>query len=525
MALIAVSISVEEPALVAEVLELAQLAGDRGASLVEWRVDELGLSEAGHEACQVLVRESPLPCILTCRHECEGGAFDGNESQRASLFDSLIETNAIPRYVDIESARWAGSPELRESVRRLLTTGDCGLILSTHDFEGRPDDLARRVDSMRAEPEVNVVKVAWSARSIRDSMEAFDLLRESAGPTITICMDRFGVITRILAGKFGGLLTFAVLDGQSGTAPGQPTLTELQERYRFGDIGAATKVYGILGDPVAHSLSPLIHNAAFRRVDHDAVLVPMPVVDGWESFKASVATMLDQPSLDLAGLCVTAPHKENLLRFVQEQGGTIADSAMSAGAANTLVIQSDGGLVADNTDVHGIISPLQDVISLEGVRVAILGAGGAARAAASGLLAAGAEVVIFNRTRERAEHLVSAMKAEDAGSRIEVGSGGPLATDRFQVIINTTSLGMEGGPDASASPLEALGGEHESLAEGVILFETVYAPRETPLVQEAIQRGAVVITGDRMFLAQAAQQFKRWTGHDAPMEQWQNLLG
>lgn len=524
MALIAVSISVEEPAAVAEVLELAQLAGDRGAAMVEWRVDELGLSEAGHEACQVLVRESPLPCILTCRHECEGGGFDGEDSQQASLLDSLVETDAIPRYVDIESARWSGSPDLRESARRLLAAGECGLILSTHDFEGRPQDLARRVDSMWAEPGVSVVKAAWSARSIRDSMEAFDLLAESCGPTITLCMDRFGVITRILAGKFGGLLTFTMLEGQEGTAPGQITLGELQERYRFEDIGPATRVYGILGDPVAHSLSPLIHNAAFRAVGHDAVMVPMPVVEGWESFKASVATMLDQRSLDLTGLCVTAPHKENLLRFVTEQGGAISDTAKSAGAANTLVVKPDGTLVADNTDVHGIVSPLQELISLDGTRVAILGAGGAARAAVSGLIEAGAQVVIFNRTRERAEELVAAMQSSDSPGQVEIGSGGPLASDRFEVIINTTSLGMEGGPDASASPLEALGGEKEAMGEGVVVFETVYAPRETPLVQEAVRQGATVITGDRMFLAQAANQFRIWTGQQAPVDDWRKLL-
>ncbi|MCH2132567.1 MAG: type I 3-dehydroquinate dehydratase [Phycisphaerales bacterium] len=523
MALIAVSIAVTDPANVTGALEAV---GASGANLVEWRVDTLATDEAGRRACRSLVEASPLPCILTCRLAEEGGAYTGDEADRIELIESLVTAGVVPRYLDIEAVAWHRDDGLREAVGRLLDAGECGLVLSTHDFDGRPRDLARRLDGMWSADRVSVVKAAWRARSIRDSLEAFELLSDAGGPMIALCMDRFGVMSRVLAGKFGGLLTFAALDEAGSTAPGQPTLGDLRDRYRFDAIAPTTKVYGIVGDPLGHSLSPLVHNAGFTAVGHDGVMVPMPVIEGWESFKASVATMLDQRSLDLSGVCVTLPHKENLVRFVREAGGTLTPIVERSGAANTMVVQPDGSLVADNTDVLGIVDPLQACLSLEGARAAVLGAGGAARAAVAGLLEAGAEVVVYNRTHERAAALVERMAASGsfAGS-LEARAGGPRQDDDFQVIVNATSVGMQGGPEPDACSLEALGGDPAAIQPGVVVFETVYAPRETPLVQLATARGARVITGDEMFLAQAVGQFRAWTGQDPPLASWRALLG
>ncbi|MEE2907793.1 MAG: type I 3-dehydroquinate dehydratase [Planctomycetota bacterium] len=526
MSLIAVSIQVADPAHVGDAIDAAARAGSEGAQLVEWRVDGLCEDEAGFQACRVLVEQATLPCILTCRIAEEGGDCFGVEPDRVGLIRSLAESGVIPRYIDIESSAWGHDRDLRAAVGALLSAGDCGLILSTHDFEGRPADLARRLDVMWAEDDVSVVKAAWRARSIRDSLEAFDLLTDAAGPMIVLCMDRFGVMTRVLTAKFGGLLTFASAEANAETAPGQPTVAALRDLYRFDSITPATKVYGIVGDPVAHSQSPRLHNAGFSSCGFDGVLVPMPVVEGWESFKASVASMLEQPGFDLAGLCVTSPHKSNLVRFVEEVGGTLTPIVHRCGAANTMVVMPDGTLVADNTDARGFVEPLAAVMELKGARVAVLGAGGAARAAVAGLLQAGAEVVIYNRSQDRAEALVQHIRsAFEEPVSLEVGTGTPTKADCFSALVNTTTVGMQGGPDPDGSPLVALGGDVDMLSDGLVVFESVYAPRRTPLVIEAEQRGAKVITGEAMFLAQAAVQFRTWTGQDAPQDAWRSLLG
>ncbi|MDG2423915.1 MAG: type I 3-dehydroquinate dehydratase [Phycisphaerales bacterium] len=525
MSLIAVSIMVEDPVGVESALMAAGAAAGKGANLVEWRVDGLCEDEAGFKACRFLVEQSPLPCILTCRIEEEGGQAFGIEPDRPGLYRALASAGVMPRYVDIEAAAWRSDRELRMAVGELIQTDDCGLILSTHDFEGRPTDLARQLDVMWAEEDVSVVKVAWRARSIRDSLEAFDLLDEAAGPMIALCMDRFGVMTRVLAGKFGGLLTFASLGSDQETAPGQLALQQLRDLYRYDSISPSTKVFGILGDPVEHSLSPLLHNAGCRESGFDGVMVPMPVVEGWESFKASLACMLDHPSFNLSGMAVTSPHKQNLSRFVEESGGTLTPMVHRCGSANTLVVLPDGSLVADNTDTQGVVGPMKQVMSLKGARVAMLGAGGAARGAAIGLLLEGAEVVVFNRSEARAHELVKDVSDQMGGTvSIEYQSGGPKATDGFNAVINMTTLGMQGGPAPEASPLEALGGSVDLLNENVVVLDAVYSPLQTPFIRQALDKEAKVITGDAMFLAQAAAQFRTWTGQAAPLDAWKSLM-
>ena len=525
VSLITISIQVNDPAEVASALEQARTAASQGAQLVEWRVDELAVEEAGHKACHALIRDTPMPCILTCRMVEEGGRFGGEESDRVGLVASLVKAGLSPKYIDIESVAWRRDRDLRMAVGQLLAGSECGLVLSTHDFEGRPGDLARQLDVMWAEDDVAVVKVAWMARSIRDSLEAMELLEEAAGPMVVLCMGRFGVMSRVLAGKFGGLLTFASLGEAMTTAPGQLTVEQLRDQYRFDSVSPSTSVFGILGDPVEHSMSPLLHNTGFGQAKFDGVMVPMPVIEGWESFKASLACLLDQPSFQLSGLAVTSPHKENLSRFVEEAGGTLTPMVHRCGSANTLVVLPDGSLVADNTDTEGVVGPLRQVMTLKGAKVAMLGAGGAARAAAIGLLMEGAHVVVFNRSEERARALVDDVKARmETEVSIDYQSGGPQSDDGFEAMINMTTLGMSGGPDPEASPLQALGGSLDALTEQTIVFDAVYSPLETPFVRQASQRGSTVITGDAMFLAQAARQFRTWTGAEPPMDTWTTLL-
>jgi 3-dehydroquinate dehydratase/shikimate dehydrogenase len=504
-------------------LERAAEAARRGAQLIEWRIDSLAEEPGAATMIAQLVKESPVPCIVTCRLAEEGGHYGGDEQTRISLLEALGTASHPPRYFDLELAAYARSANLRLKVNLAVDHAKqardlkTALILSTHDFSGRPRDLIQRVEAMAIEPACAVIKVAWMARSLRDNLEAFDLLHERCKPMIALCMGEFGVMSRVLAGKFGALLTFAGTERGEETAPGQPTIADLRDLYRFDRIAARTKVYGVIGWPVRHSLSPAIHNAAFEAVGHDGVYLPLPIPPAWEHFKATVSSLVDHPHLDFRGASVTIPHKENLLRFVIERGGKLDSAAALVGAANTLIIHEDRSLEAVNTDAPAVIESLVagmgiEARSLVGRRIAVLGAGGMARAAAAGLSAAGATVVIFNRTAARAEAMVADLSARveraSAPMRLSVGRMNALACGCFHAFINCTPLGMAGGPrpDESALP------DDVPLDESVTVMDTVYAPQRTPLIQRAESRGARAITGMDMFLRQAAMQLERWTG-------------
>jgi len=516
MTLIAVPIFVRESAEVASALDKAQRAAVAGARLIEWRVDCLS-----DEAAIELIKESPLPCIVTRRSTAEGGLCEEPDLQRGKFFSTIASSSSVPKFFDFELATFR---KHEESWREIFNTSEheASLILSAHDFEGRPSDLIQRVEAMTNEAACDVMKLAWFARSLRDNLEAFDLLSDRRKLMIALCMGRFGLMSRVLAPKFGAFLTYACLEADEATAPGQPTVDELLELYRFDRIGAETKVYGVIGWPVEHSLGPRIHNAGFEAVDHDGVYLPMPIPPEYEHFKATVGSFVDHERLDFRGASVTIPHKENLIRFVKERGGTVDPLAERIGAANTLVVEDDGTLVCVNTDAPAATDALCKGMEiqpagLDGRRVAVLGAGGVARAVVMALCDAGAAVTIFNRTRQRAEALAAQQKAATVGRvGIEVGDVDALSHHRFDIYINCTSLGMAGvpGPDANQSPLP----DDALLDEKTTVFDTVYTPQRTPLIKQAEARGARTIFGMEMFLSQAAMQFERWTGTEAPMD-------
>ncbi|MCI0363336.1 MAG: type I 3-dehydroquinate dehydratase [Phycisphaerales bacterium] len=537
MSLIAVSIAVHGADEVDSAIERAAAAVRGGAKLVEWRIDGLAEEDDALAAASQLVRRSPAPCIVTCRPVWEGGEYTGDEQKRMSLLEGLCAGDDRPRYVDVELAAYQRSMNMRQKVQLAVKHPaqprdlDTSLILSSHDFQGRPADLIRRVEAMTNEPACAVVKIAWTARSLRDNLEAFDLLAERRKPMIALCMGPFGLMSRVLAPKFGGLLTFATDHPTEVTAPGQPTIEDLRGLYRFDRISPSTRVYGVIGWPVEHSKSPAIHNAGFEAVGHDGAYLPMPVPGGpteYEHFKATVGAMIDHPRLNLRGASVTIPHKENLLRFVRERGGRIDPLVERIGAANTLVVGSAGALECLNTDSAAAVASLLHGMSIDnkqlpGKRIAVIGAGGVARAVVAGLSDLGATVVVFNRTAERAERLAADFNQRwtsiGAPAKVVVGKSDSLACGCFDVFINCTSIGMAGGPAPDESPLP----DDVPLDDRVTVFDTVYAPAgrvggRSPLIQEAAARGAKVITGVDMFIRQAAMQFEKWTGKPAPME-------
>lgn len=534
MALPAVSIQVRSGDEVDAALRRAADTAAAGARLIEWRIDELASEPSAASATRRLVDESPIPSIVTCRTRSEGGGFDGSDELRGALLATVVGADHPPRYVDIELAAFERSRTLRAVLEAALDSGrdrdvHTSLILSAHDFDRRPKDLLQKVQRMVSEPMCAVIKVAWHARSLRDNLEAFDLLAERRKPMIALCTGRFGLLSRVLAGKFGGLMTYAAQRRGDETASGQPTLDELVNLYRFRRIGPDTRVYGIIGWPAEHSVGPALHNAGFEALGHDGVYLPMPIGPGYELFKATVGAMLDSPRLDFRGASVTSPHKQNLLRFAREHGAAVGQNTQRIGAANTLLVKDDGALECLNTDAPAFREALCEsmgiqVDGLTGLRVAVLGAGGVGRAVVAALAEAGARTVVFNRTVKRAEILAAAFNgvASDSGKRAEVAVGEPGAPRdvRFDVIVNCTTIGMAGGPAPARSPLP----EGVELGGNVTVFDTVYTPNRTPLIIQAESRGARTICGSAMFLRQAAMQCERWTGKNAPVEVFERQL-
>ncbi len=519
MTLIAASVTVDRADLVDSAIERAQRARDDGADVVEWRVDLLATPGGDSDAIAELCRRTPLPCIVTVRSEAEGGAFTGSAVSSVRALLPAIGGDHPPRWIDVESSTLRDQRahnELREALQRVPESTRPSLIVSAHDFAGRPAGLWSTVERMWGDPECHVAKIAWMARSVRDNLEAFEVLDARQGPTIALCMGEHGVLSRVMGARHGAFLTFARLDDEVGSAPGQPTVSELVSRYRVESITKHTRVYGVIGWPVSHSRSPEIHNEFFARDAVDARYLPLPVGPSWESFKATVGELIDHPTVGFAGASVTLPHKEHLVQFVRERGGTLDDASSMIGAANTLLVDPQSrALRACNTDALAGVESMAQALrrpsdDLRGMRVAILGAGGVARALAWSCADAGADVTIVNRTPDRARALVDDLHDRPGAwgpMRVAVGRDDALTTGAFDAIVNATPLGMKDGPSPAACALPS-----DALLDGVVVMDTVYSPEETPLVRLAMARGARVVTGLGMFLRQAALQYELWTG-------------
>lgn len=542
MTMICVPILADEPAVAKRD---AILAAEKGADIVEFRVDLLMEADLSLDArigqIKDLVAESPLPCIVTCRPEWEGGLYAGDEDERVSMFEALGTADSPPAYIDVELKAYTASANIRQKInlavdhpkqeRHVRTR----LILSSHNFQGRPSDLTRTLLAMHAEPACAVVKVAYRARSIRDNLELFDILSERQKPTIALGMGEFGLMSRVLAPKFGGFLTFAALRDESATAPGQPTIDNLLGMYRFRSIGKDTKVYGVIGWPVTQSMSPLIHNAGFAEIGWDGVYVPMPVEGSYESFKATMLSLIENRGLKFAGASVTIPHKEHLGRFScefnphDESNHTVLIAGNGPIAQNTIEFDGFAGDIplaeTENTDADAIAELLQHSLNgLHGKKIAIIGAGGVAMSAALYTLQCGAEFTVLNRSVDRAkqlaDNLVKYLGTSMSGSISVVPTDGPVI--HADVYINCTPVGMAGGPDPDGLSIPVP--DMPALPPETVFFDTVYNPIETPMLRAAKGRGYRTIDGVQMFVRQAAAQFELWTGQAAPVELFDRLV-
>ncbi len=500
----------------------AALAAERGADMVELRVDTF----TDEQQIKSLLQSVRVPTIVTCRSPDEGGQSTLSDVQRLAVLTSAAENGAS--YLDIEFATlrdngWIGPREPRNQ--------RAGWIYSAHDFNSRPTNLSQLFVDL-AESSCDVSKVAWQARSIRDNLEAFELTLQRHKPTVAICMGAAGQLSRILPKKFGGFLTFAALDKSSATAPGQVTIDDLKKLYRWDAQQADTKIYGVVGSPVAHSMSPAIHNAAFEQINFNGVYVPLLVEPGYESFKAFMETFLDFAPLHLSGLSITIPHQENALRYLKEKGAEIEPLAERIGALNTIVMDicklqiANRKLRGFSTDYAAILDSITSALNitrddLQNYRVAVVGAGGTGRTAVAALAHYGATVVVYNRTHERAEELANEFNGKTGNglaARVVAARMEKLCDSCCQIYLNTTSVGMS--PNVDASPFDGIDFTYAGpeLSSDHLVFDTIYNPIETKLLKYAKARGAKTISGVEMFVRQAAGQFEAWTNQPAPIE-------
>jgi 3-dehydroquinate dehydratase/shikimate dehydrogenase len=460
---------------------LAGLAEARrqGADLAELRLDYLKEIELPK-----LLGAKPLPVLVTLRPAWEGGLWEGDEERRLAVLEDACRLGAD--WVDVE-----------HRAKRAIAVGGSKLVLSYHDFGKTPEDLDGVAAEMLARGPA-IVKIACAARGAADLVRLARLQRAARRPTAIIAMGEHGEPLRILYAKYGGALTYAALRPGAESAPGQATLEDLVRFYRAATVTAATSAYAVIGDPVAHSKSPLLFNAAFKHLGMDARYVRIRVDD------ASRLRELVE-ALDLKGLSVTIPHKSAALAAADEADETAA----GIGAANTLSVR-DGRLLAANTDLPAAMEALKDAAlkkwshGIYGMRALVLGAGGVSRAIAWGLKREAARVTIANRTFERGKAL-----AEELG--VDCARWHDLLGARPQIVVNGTSVGM--APDVDASPVDpALFGKD------MVAMDTVYTPRRTRFLRDAEARGAATIEGVEMFLRQANAQFRIWTGRAIPTE-------
>lgn len=454
-------------------------AVEAGADVVELRLDLVD----DDATLDVLLSGLDVPVILTQRPTWEGGGSTIDDDARLARLDRWLAKHSV-RAVDVELKTLRPRPDYRPAAK---------LIASAHDFAGRPDRLGNLYLSLAARGDV--AKLAWRARTVRDNIEAFELLLTAQVPTVALCMEFAGLPSRVLAKKFGAWLTFAALDEEAGTAPGQPTIEQMKRLYRWDALGRATRVYGVAGSAAASSLSPHMHNAVFDHHAFDGVYLPLPVVPSYESFKAFAESWFGFAPLDLHGVSVTVPHKENAARWLHERGGAADDTVRRVGALNTITRRDDGTLAGANTDYWAIRALVGDV---RGARAAVLGAGGTARAAVAALVESGADVTVFNRTRAKGD----ALAADFGVASAELPPG-----DGFDLILNATTLGTA----ADATPLDPL-------PATPFVFDCVYAAGGTRLARDARAAGARVVDGLDLLVAQGALQSELWTGRPAPRD-------
>ncbi len=472
----------------------------KDSNFLEFRLDYLAKPAAAIPPLKhFLASQGAATAVATCRRKETGGRFDG--SRTAELEILLKAAEAGFHLVDLELETIEKLP--KDTVSELREAG-AAVIISHHDFHATKD-LEAVYERMRPFAP-DFMKIVPTAKTLSDNLTLMKFLERAEDETnssvVGLCMGEPGIISRVLGLRAGSAFTFAAASQGEETAPGQIAARTLLETYRIDQVDAATKIYGVAGNPIGSSLSPLMMNTAFRRETVNAVYLGLQTAKVDDLFHLA-------HEIPIQGMSITMPLKQDVLPMLERTDAL----STRIGAVNTILRAQDGKFYGFNTDVAGIVTPLERRLSLRGAKVLVLGAGGAARAAVFGCCDKGAEVFVLNRTVETAQKL-----ARQAGAKTIKREA--LPKTQFDVIIHATPVGMSAGArqgsatrNGPASPLE----ENEINARFV--FDLVYNPIDTPLLKMARQKGIAVITGVEMFVQQGARQFEIWTGKPAPEEE------
>jgi 3-dehydroquinate dehydratase / shikimate dehydrogenase len=463
-----------------------QEAAKQGAKLIELRLDFL----AKVPDFKRLLDNRPCPMIATFRRPNDGGRWTGTEEQRLKLLRHAIVAGFD--YIDLEI----------DVIQQIPRFGKVQRIVSYHNIQGMPEKL-EEIHQQMCEEDADIVKICVTAQQASDNLRVLALLKDPGKPTVAFCMGDVGACSRMLGLRQGMPFTYGAFNKERQIAPGILSFKELQQIYRVEEIKSGTKVYGVIGDPVSHSLSPLIHNAALRELGINAMYLPFRVPRG------ELAGFLQSfREIPVDGYSVTIPQKEAAAKLASEKDEFVT----ALGAANTL-LATETGFRAANTDMQAGIDSLKANLppnddgqpgNLRSRFVLIVGAGGVARAIAHGLKKEGVPMMITNRTEERGVKL-----AEEVGCKFIDWTARHL-TD-CDTIINCTSVGMH--PNVDESPIH-----HSCLTPGFMVFDTIYTPETTMLVRDARERGCHVLTGVDMFVRQAGLQFQLFTGQAPPLD-------
>jgi 3-dehydroquinate dehydratase/shikimate dehydrogenase len=478
---VCVAVVGEEPAKIIDRAETLV----RDNPFMEFRLDYLSNPAAGLPKLKHFLDMHPEATVIaTCRRAVNGGKFKGSASAQLDILTKAAATGFQLVDIELQSAEVLKAAELADLKDRV------GVILSFHDFKATKK-LEDTFTGMKAYP-ADFYKVVSTATTLNDNVQMMKFLQAHSAQfeMVGLCMGEQGIISRVLGVRAGSIFTFGAATRGEETAPGQVTAGDLRDTYRIEMVDAATQVYGVAGDPVAHSMSPIMMNTAFRRETVNAVYLALHA----KTLKDLTTCVHDIP---IRGLSITMPYKEDIVDALSNSDPL----TKQIGACNTVVRSQDGKLYGFNTDVAGIVVPLEQRITLQGAKILVVGAGGVARAAAFGLKNKGAEVFITNRTAEKGQALARQAKAKYM-KRADV------AKSSFDVIINATPVGMGANKQ---SPLD------EKELNTKYLFDLVYVPAETKLMKMAKAKNIQVIPGLEMFVQQGARQFEIWTGKPAPV--------
>ncbi|MBI2647096.1 shikimate dehydrogenase [Candidatus Woesearchaeota archaeon] len=463
----------------------------KNANLIELRLDYL--KRINFDELKKIIKKCKKPIVITNRKKDEGGFFNGNEKERIEVLKNAIKLNSD--YIDIEYSSNKGA--IKNIIEKKKNTK---IIISYHNFKETPRNIKDIYDNIK-KLNPNLIKIVTNANSTIDNFKIFDLIKtanKEGNKIIAFCMNSYGEFSRILSVILGSKITYASIEKGAESASAQLTLDELSNIYRIKKLNKNTKIFGLIGNPVEHSWSHIIHNTAFDKLNINAVYLKFRV----DKLKEFIEYF---KKLNIGGFSVTIPHKIDVMKYLDE----IDKKAKEISAVNTIVVRNKK-FVGYNTDCDGAIMALKEKIKLNGKNTVVLGAGGSTRALVYSLKEEEANITILNRTVKKAKVLADYFNCG-------YGRLNDLNKIDYDILINTTPIGMHPDINNSLVPINLI-------KKNAVVFDIVFNPYKTKLLQDAEKKGCTVIPGIDMLINGAILQFKLWTNKSISKQFMKTLL-